>query len=326
MFQLRRQSGVLRARHGAKSMTLVLHNGYLEFATSVGTDDEFRFGRYLIEKGWIKRDVLDEIVQHQPADKLLGELLIDKEIIDEEQLVVALAKQCSELVYELLRWPDGRFVLTDEPSPAAADKAQLGLGLSELVLEGFRRVDEWRLMADTIDFNAVVVVDQVALGTVDDAKIATNERPVLDAIDGERPVREVMEATDLASFDAISALYRLLQSRIVREKSTKEAQQARRRTTANKRPSEPTVVAVSAKRADGDPAGSPANKSNPGNDDGAAGAEPPAERDQPPTHPAAKAGSGDSAPGPTESASSNGAAEQEAVGRGSDRNTGEASQ
>ena len=40
------------------------------------------------------------------------------------------------------------------------------------------------------------------------------------AIDGVRSIREVLEATELAQFDAIKAIYRFLQSRIVREMST----------------------------------------------------------------------------------------------------------
>jgi hypothetical protein len=126
-------------------------------------------------------------------------------------------RQSGELVYEVLRGQDALFSLHDKPPPEEASKARLGLGLSELALEGFRRVDEWRLMADTIDFNAVLVIDQTALGTVDDAKIGSTERPVLLAIDGKKTVREVVEAVELASFDAIKAIYRFLQSHIVRE-------------------------------------------------------------------------------------------------------------
>jgi CheY-like chemotaxis protein len=218
LFQLRRQTGVLEVRHGSRGMTLAIREGMLEMAQSVGTDDEFRLGRYFVEKRLIKREEIDEIVRQQPQGKLLGQLLLEAGRIDEHQLFMALAKQSAELVYEVLRWQEGRFVLREEAFSPEAESAQLGLGLSELVLEGFRRVDEWRLMADTIDFDAVLLVDHVALGTVDESKIGKTERPVLEAINGERTVRQVMEAVDdLASFDAIKAIYRFIQSRIVRE-------------------------------------------------------------------------------------------------------------
>jgi CheY-like chemotaxis protein len=220
LFQLRRQTGVMVVTDkGHKhSVTLYIKGGMLDMAQSVGTDDEFRLGRYFVEPGWLTRDEVEKAARRQPANTLFGEFLLEQGMIQPAQLAHALAKQSAELTYEVLRWPEGRFILRQEDELAdAVHKAQLALGLSELVLEGFRRVDEWRLMADTIDFEAVLVVDQVALGTLDDSKIGLFERSVIMAINGKRTAREVMEACDLASFDAIKAIYGFLQSRIVRE-------------------------------------------------------------------------------------------------------------
>ncbi len=217
--QLGRLSGVLKVRNKGQSVTLFVREGMLELAQSTGTDDEFRIGRYFVETNWLRREEVDnELVKARKANMLLGEHLLEAGHIDAEKLRQALSKQSAELVYELLRWPEGRFVLHYEDFNEEAEKANLELGLGELVFEGFRRVDEWRLMADTIDFDAVLVTNEAALGTLDDAKIGKSERKILMAIDGERTTREVMEATELASFDAIKAIYGFVQSRIVRER------------------------------------------------------------------------------------------------------------
>jgi hypothetical protein len=86
------------------------------------------------------------------------------------------------------------------------------------VLEGFRRVDEWRQMEKDIDFDAVPMVDTLTLGTLDDTAIGDAELRVLKAIDGNHSVREIIAESELASFDVIHILYRLLQSRLVRTK------------------------------------------------------------------------------------------------------------
>jgi len=217
--QLGRLSGVMRVRNKGQAVTLFVREGNLELAQSTGTDDEFRLGRYFVETNWLRREEVEaELVKAQKANSLLGEHLLEGGHIDAEKLRQALAKQSAELVYELLRWPEGRFVLHYEDFNDEAEKASLGLGLGELVFEGFRRVDEWRLMADTIDFDAILVTNEAALGTLDDAKIGKSERKVLMAIDGERTTREIMETTELASFDAIKAIYGFVQSRIVRER------------------------------------------------------------------------------------------------------------
>jgi len=219
LLQLRRQTGLIKVRSGRMTMTLSIAEGMLDLAQSEGTEREYQLGRYFVEAGVVSREDMEAAAEACPEGTLLGEYLVEQDKIDPPQLHHALAQQSAELVYEVLRWPEGRFALVDEPFPPAAQKAQLGLGLSELVLEGFRRVDEWRLMADTIDFDAILVVDQVALGTLDDSKIGSKERPILDAIDGERTAREVMQKSEVSSFDAIKAIYGLLQARVVREKA-----------------------------------------------------------------------------------------------------------
>jgi CheY-like chemotaxis protein len=216
LLQLRRQTGVIDVRHNRAGLKLFIKEGTLSLAQSTGTNDEYRVGRYFVEAGWMTREEVEEAVAACPSDQLIGQFLLEQDKIEAPQLHHALGQQSAELVYEVLRWPEGRFVLLDEPFAPEAESAQLYLGLSELVLEGFRRVDEWRLMADTIDFEAVLAVDQVALGTLDGNKIGVKERPVLDAIDGERTAREVMETSELASFDAIKAIYGLLQARVIR--------------------------------------------------------------------------------------------------------------
>jgi len=211
----------VRVRHQRKLAVLSLREGMVDLAQSTGTDEEFRIGRYFIEAGLMTRQQVELTHADKPSEQLFGEYLLAEGKISDEQLYTALAKQSAELTYEVLRWPDGRFTLSEEPFSDEATAAELGLNLSGLVLEGFRRVDEWRLMADTINFDTVLVIDQVALGALDDSDINKNERQVLMAIDGQRTAREVMEGSHLASFDAIKVLYQYLQSRIVREMTAK---------------------------------------------------------------------------------------------------------
>src|SRR5262249_49803010 len=100
-----------------------------------------------------------------------------------------------------------------------AESAKLGIGISGLVLEGFRRVDEWRLMEGTINFDSIVVVDQVALDAVDSDKMTRTEKLVLGAVNGHRTVSEVIKESAVASFDGIKVIYQFLQSRVIRTRT-----------------------------------------------------------------------------------------------------------
>ncbi|MBW2455748.1 MAG: response regulator, partial [Deltaproteobacteria bacterium] len=111
MLQLRRQTGVMTVRYKKQTMTLAIRDGMLDFAQAVGMDDKFLLGRYFVEKNWLDREQLEEVLEQVEEDHLLGEWLLDKGIVDEEMLHYALWKQSAELVYEVLRWPEGRFIL-----------------------------------------------------------------------------------------------------------------------------------------------------------------------------------------------------------------------
>lgn len=219
LLQMQRQTGVLRITNGRTLVTIAIRQGLIDLVQSKGSADEFRLGRYFIEKGVISRDDLDKALKERPpGEKLLGDALVDSGRISRDDLVEALARQSSELIYDVLRWAYGRFAFTKEPFRPEAEAAKLGLGISGLVLEGFRRVDEWRLMEGTIHFDNVLVVDEVALDGVRE-KLTRTDQLVLGAVNGQRTVNEVVKESAVGSFDAIKAIYQLLQSRVLRTRA-----------------------------------------------------------------------------------------------------------
>lgn len=125
-------------------------------------------------------------------------------------------RQTSELVYELLRWSGGRFRFEAGASSPEAQAARLGLTSDNLVLEGFRRIDEWRLIAEYIPSDAVVLArDEGLVRALASDRLDGDEQRVLAAVDGARTVREVVDAVAMSAFDACKILYRLLRARLV---------------------------------------------------------------------------------------------------------------
>jgi hypothetical protein len=148
-------------------------------------------------------------------------MLVASGRVTEAQLKDALSRQASELIYEVLRWKRGRFELRREPSSPQADRARLGLPVGSVIMEGFRRVDEWRIVETTLgSFDSVLQRDPMAIEALDAARLSRAERVVLDAIDGERTVREIVIASHMSSFDACRALGQFLEARVVRRRAT----------------------------------------------------------------------------------------------------------
>ncbi len=219
VLQMQRQTGVVRVSNQKSAVTIYLRQGLIDLVQSRGLAEEYRLGRYFIERGAIARDELESILKDSGREKLLGESLVESGRVKPEDVQEALERQSCELVYDMLRWAYGRFSFTREAFRPEAEAARLGLSVAALVLEGFRRVDEWRLMETTINFDQVVFVDQAALDSLGEAKLTRAEKLVLGAVNGTRTVSQVIKESHVGSFDAIKILYQFLQSRVIRSRA-----------------------------------------------------------------------------------------------------------
>jgi DNA-binding response OmpR family regulator len=219
LLHLQRQTGALSVySQPSREVTLYVREGNVDLASWRGLRNEFFIGRYLVEQGAFGRDKLSQVLETAlDRQQLLGESLIELGLTDEEDLKRALVRQTSELVYEVVRWKDGRFRFAAGVEKRAATRAALGLSVGALVMEGFRRVDEWRLIEGSFDFDEVLQRDQVAIERIgEEAKLTVQERQVLEAIDGMRSVRQIVDQITGSSFEVCKILYQLLNSRLVR--------------------------------------------------------------------------------------------------------------
>ncbi len=220
LLQLQRQTGTCRITNGRVEVTVCFREGLIDLAIGRGAGEEFLLGRYLIAEGVVSRENLDRVLEREGgSQRKIGEKLIKFGIITEQELRRALIRQTSELLYEVLRWPKARFSFVkdtlDQP-----DVARLGLPVASIVMEGFRRVDEWRLIEETIQFDQVLLRDQVALDALGPGTtLSRHEQQLLEAIDGQRTVREILGKVEIGAFDACKILFQFLQSRLVRQRA-----------------------------------------------------------------------------------------------------------
>ena len=221
LLDLQRQSGALSVFTREAEITLHVRNGRVDFAAWRGLRNEFLIGRYLLEDGAITKDQLGTVLENRATSKqLLGEALVQLGFVTAEGVTKALVRQTSELVYEVVRWKNGRFSFSVGGDNPAATKARLSMETSALVMEGFRRVDEWRLIEGSFDFDDVLYPDQGAIERLDsETNLTGPERNVLAAIDSEKTIRELVNQVPGSSFEVCKILYQLLNSRLVRRKT-----------------------------------------------------------------------------------------------------------
>lgn len=222
LLRLQRQTGVLNVERQQAEVSIAFREGQIDLALARGISSEFLLGRYVVAEGWLTREQLEAKLRTRTTDSgWLGEQLVREGVLTASDLERVLTRQTSEIIYEVLRWKDGRYRFEHGVTLPEAQSAYLSLPVESLVLEGFRRVDEWRMIEQEItSFDRVLARDEAVIETVGTSRLTPEERTVLEAIDGKRTVREIVSAVSMSSFDTCKVLYRLLRSKLVRKRTT----------------------------------------------------------------------------------------------------------
>lgn len=210
------RTGKLQVHSDNKKAEVFFSRGAVKFARLWGGSDEFLLGRYLIKEQLITKEVLNKLLQQKNKNVLLGERLIKMGLISREELNSALEEQTTEVIYEILKWEDSHYVFYPDELSQEARLSTLSLNGGELLMEGYRRVDEWRLIGKEIDDFSMVVKETVHASELR-AELSHKEALVLDFIDGERSIKDIIKETMISSFDVCKIIYQFLATKVVKK-------------------------------------------------------------------------------------------------------------
>jgi CheY-like chemotaxis protein len=221
------QWGVLDVERSAgagdirEHVQVAFKQGAVELATGEGAREELRVGNFLLAQQSLSKPELDRfLAEHPLSTKPIGERLVKQQLISDTDLKQALARQAAERLYELLRWPAGTFTFhATRELPPLAIEAALGLEIDALLMEGFRRIDEWHLIEREIDdFDAVFLRDEDAVQQIGRAKLTREELAILELVNGKNSVKDVVRLSHMSSFDVSKLIFRLLSIKLVRKR------------------------------------------------------------------------------------------------------------
>jgi hypothetical protein len=215
------QSGVLSVTRGRGNVEIYFRRGKIELAIATGVAEEFLLGRFIVDSELMTQADFDGfLASRTPGSKLIGQQLIKLGYIGEADLKSTLKRQTSELVYEVLRWRFGSFRFRqDRELPAAATDATLGLDVEGILMEGFRRVDEWHLIEREIDdFDLVFLRNEDAVAQMGRGRLTREELAVLELVNGKNTVKDIIRRSKMGSFEVSKMLYRLLSIKLIRRR------------------------------------------------------------------------------------------------------------
>lgn len=174
-------------------------------------------GQMLVYAGHITRQILDEALASQgddPDGATLGQILVERRLIDPDELRPMLRLQIEEEIWELFSWEVGDFRFEQGPVREWGP-IEVSMEIEPLLLEGTRRMDEWQAICATInDPNEIYTINPDLSGPPE-GQLDANTWRVLSLINGRLPVEAVVRLSNLGKFETYWALDQLIQTELV---------------------------------------------------------------------------------------------------------------
>ncbi|MEJ2085822.1 MAG: DUF4388 domain-containing protein [Acidobacteriota bacterium] len=216
---------------GRKTGTLYVDNGEVEkriffnegtIVSSAASDPKEYLGHFLVSHGFIDELTLAKAMEMQEENKmLLGKILLTIGAISEEDLNRMLQLKAEESIYQLFTWGEAEFRFADDELPHY-HMVKLALGVTGLVLEGHRRVDEWNQIRRKIPSLSCV---PVAVAKLEPPESDPGEANILAMVDDDHTVGEIVLQTHSSEFQVCRVLYHQIRQgklKIVRPRQIRE--------------------------------------------------------------------------------------------------------
>jgi hypothetical protein len=210
VFQLigqQQKTGVLEVSDDSTRLRITFDGGAVVTGETAGAYEQAALGDMLVRSGMITPQRLVELESRiAEGDVQLDALLSESGEIEASQVDEIVDLVTRETLFELLRWTRGSFHFTSRNITHRRDPSRC-IPAEQLLMDGLRTVDEWR----TFDEYAVTP-ESVFLQTggfeefrqtqadASPEQMAVAERLFL-LIDGQMPVRRVIDLSRLGSFE-----------------------------------------------------------------------------------------------------------------------------
>lgn len=214
LFGQNRETGRLVLKREQVERVVLMHNGDV---ASIGSNlPSDRLGVFLVRMGKVtERDLEGAQRETEKTGKRIGQVLLQKGLIDAHELWSAIQEQITELFADVMQWIDGSFVLY-RLAPGFTFPTTPPLPMQGLLLEAVRRADEMSVYRVRIpSVNARLKRTAKAAGKVLEDPELQLANAAYQVLVNESSLADVAKALHVAEFDATRACYDLLKRGLV---------------------------------------------------------------------------------------------------------------
>jgi Domain of unknown function (DUF4388) len=222
------KTGSLLLKSGRDEVEVSFRDGNVVFATEKNRKSANFLGTMLLRAQMLSHAQLDEALQQQQRSlKRLGDILVEMGAISQPQLSQMARLQTTETLYKLFRWKSGTYEFSQREIDAGKSAFD-PIRAESILLEGFRRMDEWPALRKKVPWQEATVKRLQELDTRDlpatddgglgldglgggaDGKPAERHKAIYKLAEPERTVQEIGDLTRLGEFETLKALSELL--------------------------------------------------------------------------------------------------------------------
>ena len=205
--------------HSQKTGTLLIDGGTVQkrvffengkIVSSASSEPKEHLGHFLVSHGYIDEDTLVKVMEMQKINRmLLGKILITVGAISEEDLNKMLRLKAEESIYDIFTWTEGDFSFSDDVLPDLP-MVPITIDVTGIVFEGARRLDEWKLIGETIPSMQAV---PVAVRELAPSEEFLSGQSILDHVNDDRTVEEIAIETHSSEFYTCRVLFDQVQKK-----------------------------------------------------------------------------------------------------------------
>jgi hypothetical protein len=198
-----RKTGTLHLEHRSIQKRIAFRDGTI--ATSWSTDPRESLGQFLIREGCVSEEQLFRaLLRQEEKGTLIGSILVEEGSLDADTLRRVLKTKAEETIYDIFLWTEAQFEFKEGEFPREP-LINIEIGVTEVVMEGIRRVDEWGRIRKVFPSSDVTFK---LLGSLDDGEDVV-ERQVLALVQAGKPLSAIALELRRSEFDAAPLLFEL---------------------------------------------------------------------------------------------------------------------
>jgi hypothetical protein len=196
------KTGTLQLVRRSIQKRIIFHEGRI--TTSWSNDFRESLGQFLMRDRLITEEQLfNALLNQEEKGRLLGTILTSEGLVTEEELRLALKAKAAETIYNLFLWTEGKFEFKEGDVPSDV-LVQIDLGVTEVIMEGIRRVDEWLRIREVFTSTRTTFKLQGAPQVEDPI-----ERQLLGLVASGRTLVEISLEMHRSEFETARLLYEL---------------------------------------------------------------------------------------------------------------------